>query len=413
MSRGVTLSKADLNESQVDPVALSAQLDAGQRPSSGVDSFSLGPTAAGKSAALNPAGALGVRFLRPISENTALAYSSDWEAFEAWCVDHDLPALPASGKTVAEYLRSRANAALSGDLDDVDGGATREGYAVSTLQRWASTISVIHRKAGHPSPGATPEVRSMLASAQHLSSRPPRVMQAVTLAELLRALRLIDMTSSPAGIIGHRDWAILVMGFAGAFQRSELATLTFSDIQPGDQTGIRLRIRTAKATRTGRGVFKLLPYGQQPESCPACALFRWTRILAAAQKRDRFDLERVLAEQAVTHHVCREDQPQIRTFDPQVPVLRPVRRGGHIQTHKMSGDVVNDVVKRRLAAAGLDPTTIGAHSLRAGFVKEALRGGHAPAAVMLQTDHANALSIEKYRRNDEPSGRNPVLDMGF
>lgn len=79
----------------------------------------------------------------------------------------------------------------------------------------------------------------------------------------------------------------------------------------------------------------------------------------------------------------------------------------------MSGDVVNDVVKRRLAAAGMDPTNIGAHSLRAGFVREALRGGHAPTAVMLQTDHASTISIENYRRGDEPSGRNPVLDMGF
>jgi site-specific recombinase XerD len=413
MIRGVTLSRADVNGFQDDPVALSAQLDAGQRPATGVDSFSPVPTAASKSAALNPAGTLGVRFLRPISENTALAYSSDWGAFEAWCADHDLPALPASGETVAEYLRSRANAAPSGDMDEVDGGVTREGYAVSTLQRWASTISVIHRKAGHPSPGATPAVQSMLASARHLSSRPPRVMKAVTLADLLRALRLINMTSNPAGILGHRDWAILVMGFAGAFQRSELAALTFSDIHPGDQTGIRLRIRTAKATRTGRGVYKLLPYGQSAESCPACALFRWTRILATAQDRERFDLERVLAKAAVTDHLCQEDQPQIRAFDPQAPVLRPILKGGHIQAHKMSGDVVNDVVKRRLAAAGMDPTSIGAHSLRAGFVREALRGGHAPTAVMLQTDHANALSIEKYRRDDEPSGRNPVLDMGF
>lgn len=221
------------------------------------------------------------------------------------------------------------------------------------------------------------------------------------------------MTSNPAGIIGHRDWAILIMGFAGAFQRSELATLTFSDIQPGDRTGIRLRIRTAKATRTGRGAYKLLPFGQSPESCPACALFRGTRILATAQDRERFDVEQVLAETALTDHLCREAQPQIQTFDPLAPILRPVLRGGHIQAHQMSGDVVNDVVKRRLGAAGMDPTRIGSHSLRAGFVREALRAGHAPTAVMLQTDHANALSIEKYRSGDEPSGRNPVLDMGF
>lgn len=75
--------------------------------------------------------------------------------------------------------------------------------------------------------------------------------------------------------------------------------------------------------------------------------------------------------------------------------------------------LVPDVVKRRLAAAGLDLKRIGAHSLRAGFDSEALRAGHSPQAVMMQTDHASTLSVENYRCEDEPPGRNPVLDIGL
>jgi len=77
------------------------------------------------------------------------------------------------------------------------------------------TINVFHRQSDHPPPGETSVVRTALASLRRLDARAPRRMKAVALDELRAALSQIDLTSYPAGILGHRDWAILIMRFAG------------------------------------------------------------------------------------------------------------------------------------------------------------------------------------------------------
>jgi hypothetical protein len=79
----------------------------------------------------------------------------------------------------------------------------------------------------------------------------------------------------------------------------------------------------------------------------------------------------------------------------------------------MSDEVVNDVVKLRLGAAGMDPTRFGAHSLRSGFITESLAAGHAYRAVKLQTDQISSVAIEAYESNDGRLYRNSVLDLGM
>ena len=374
------------------------------------------PTQEERGSTWNPAKDLGAHFSRPISENTARAYAGDWKSFDAWCRHHGRSSFPASGETVAKYLQSRGVRAASTALDFADGGTgvpPERSYAVSTLVRWVSAINVLHRQAGHPPPGATTDVRNVLASARRLNSEVPRRMQPVSLRELRRALGLIDVNTHPAGIRGHRDWAILVLGFAGAFQRSELAALTFGDIQLGDPQGIRLCIRTARTVRMGRAASKLLPFGKSPDTCPACALLRWTRLLHYIRDRKLIEVEVFLLGVSLSKHICREPQLELQNFDQRSPVLRTLRRGGHVQDARISDEVVNDVVKLRLQAAGMDPTRFGAHSLRSGFITEALGAGHAYRAVKLQTDHLSSVALEAYERGAAHSDPNPVIDLGM
>ena len=79
----------------------------------------------------------------------------------------------------------------------------------------------------------------------------------------------------------------------------------------------------------------------------------------------------------------------------------------------MSDGVVNDIVKLRLQAAGMDTKRFGAHSLRSGFITEALRAGHSYKVIMLQTDHISSVALEAYERHDDQSHVNPVLDLGM
>ena len=203
------------------------------------------------------------------------------------------------------------------------------------------------------------------------------------------------------------------LGFAGGFQRSELAALTFGDIQLGDPLGIRLCIRTARTVRMGRTASKLLPFGKSPDTCPACALLRWTRLLHYIRDRKLTEVEVFLLGVSLSKHVCREPQIELQTFDQRSAIFRSLRRGGHVQDTRISDEVVNDVVKLRLKAAGMDPTKFGAHSLRSGFITASLGAGHAYQAVKLQTDHISSVALEAYERGAAHSDRNPVIDLGM
>ena len=79
----------------------------------------------------------------------------------------------------------------------------------------------------------------------------------------------------------------------------------------------------------------------------------------------------------------------------------------------MSGSAINAVVKRRVHAAGLDETQFGAHSLRAGFVTQALRGGADYAEVMRQTGHSSPAMVQVYARETDPLRGNAVTKLGL
>jgi hypothetical protein len=68
----------------------------------------------------------------------------------------------------------------------------------------------------------------------------------------------------------RRDSPIL-LGFAGAYRRSELADLQCGDITPHRLDGLQIRLRKSKTDQEGRGAVKALPYTDSHETCPPCA----------------------------------------------------------------------------------------------------------------------------------------------
>ena len=190
------------------------------------------------------------------AEATLCAYRSDWRHFEDWCQNHGLPALPATPETVALYL-----AALGG------------ARSASTLSRRLTSINKVHRAAGHPAPalmqnlpvGETLKgIRRTHGSAQ-LGKRP-------LLTSDLRAM----VEHLAGGLIATRDRALLLLGFAGGFRRSELAALRVEDV---DQTpeGLLIRVSRSKTDPEGRGREVAIPLGEAAETCPVKAWRQWTR----------------------------------------------------------------------------------------------------------------------------------------
>jgi site-specific recombinase XerD len=372
------------------------------------------------------------------AENTKKARDSDWAAFDRWCEANQQVALPAAGATVAAYL------IYSADLLKPSGEHT---YKPSTLSRWVTSINAKHLEHEYPLPGATADVKRTLSGIRRKYVRPIRRMAPLLLNDLKKVLGAIDMQSFPAGVIGHRDSAMLVLGFAGAFRRSELTERRIRDLRLVAGSGLEVRILTSKTDQEGAGLTKALPYGANPLTCPPCAVLRWIRVLEAApslrpgihdgEPRPMFHLPsgvqvpddangrqrayraarpalmKLLRESSTDEHICQRPAPELSRLEPDAFLFRPVRQGGHIGLGEMRGAVVKDTIKRRLAAVDIDPTQFGGHSLRAGFVTQALRAGATHHEIMRQTGHKNDSTVEIYRREHDNLRDNAVNRIGL
>ncbi|WP_346765053.1 site-specific integrase [Rhodococcus sp. BL-253-APC-6A1W] len=306
------------------------------------------------------------------SENTRRAYVSDWRRFERWCSAQGHQVLPADPLVVAAYLAEAA------ELRDESGGRM---YAPATLTRWVAAIGHRHRAAGHTTPGS---------------------------AEVVAA-------GWSGQVYERRDSALLLMGFAGAFRRSELAGFRVGDITRHRHDGLHVRLRRSKTDQDGAGTTRALPYTDSHCSCPPCAYLRWLQVVTAFDTGGRPAVIRLLRSAPdFEGHVCRGAWPQ--ALEKIVPVFRSVRRNGILSATSLSGAAIHKRIRQRAAAAGYDPVLVdqlGGHSLRAGFVTQAFRNGADAHAIMRQTGHASPVMLEVYAREHSPLVGNAVTTIGL
>lgn len=292
------------------------------------------------------------------SHATLRAYRADWHHFDTWCRQKGLAALPASPDTVAFYL-----------------GETAATHRPSTLARRLTSINKVHRAAGHPAPalaehlsvGETLKGIRRVHGTQQIGKRP-------LFTDDLRAM----VESLPSGLIGIRDRALLLVGFAGAFRRSELAAVQVEDVQETKE-GILVRILRSKTDPEGRGREAALPYGSTPETCPVRACRAW--------------MEAARLESG--------------------PLFRRIDRHGHINERALHKDSIGAIVKRAARAAGLDPKVYAGHSLRAGFCTQAYMNGARELDIMRQTGHRSLDTLRKYIRGRGLFRDNAAAKLGL
>lgn len=275
------------------------------------------------------------------AEATRRSYATDWRAFSLWCATHELCPLPATAEVVALYLTHYAR-----------------GHKATTVGRRAVGIAKAHRRAGYLSPTEQEAVRAVLAGIRRSKGMAPEQKAALLTADVLALVG-----TCPDTLAGRRDRALLLVGFMGAFRRSELVALDVADCEDRPE-GLALVLRRSKVDQEGRGRRKVLVYGSAPTSCPPSALRSWLAAAAIAEG----------------------------------PVFRPIDRHGRLGAGRLSGQAVAAVVKRAAQATGLDPRFFAGHSLRAGHVTEAKRNDATDLEVMSQTHHRSAASIGGYVR---------------
>lgn len=356
------------------------------------------------------------------SENTLRAYDSDWAAFSGWCASTGTTgrtgrsgrsgrsALPASPQDVAEYLAEAADARRP------DGGWA---YTASTLSRWIAAINFVHRRAGLPCPGGHELVQDFLAGLRRTRAQPPQRSKALSLTDLTTVLDRIETRAWPAAVIGRRDAALLLVGWASAGRRSEVAGLDRSDVTAHPADGLHLRIRVSKTDPHAAGQVVAIPFGSQPTTCAACRVTAWLAVLTAWDTGGRVAVMTELRRPPTTRHVCHLDRlnrlnrvwPD--TPDTPGPLFRAVTKAATIADRRISGAVVHGVLCHRLEAAGLSAAGFGAHSLRAGFVTDAFRAGADAHAIMRQTRHRSPTTLEAYARHYTPLETNAVTTIGL
>jgi integrase len=280
--------------------------------------------------------------------NTRRAYDSDLKHFLAWG-----GALPASPDVIARYLAAHAMT-----------------HAVATLARHLVAIRRAHALQGLPDPVRSELVRLTFRGIRRAHGRPQRRAAALTV-ERIAAI----MASLGDSVRDARDRALLLIGFAGAFRRSELSSIECKSIER-TAPGIVITISRSKTDQEGQARHVAISRGRDA-ICPVKALDRWLELSGIIQG----------------------------------PVFRPITRRGHVLPGQLSGDSIASIVKQRVRAIGLDPTRYSGHSLRAGFVTSAASAGAPAWRIKAQTGHVSDALVGRYIRLSDPFAANVVSFM--
>ena len=289
---------------------------------------------------------------RARSANTNRAYRSDWKDFRDWCDLHSLTSLPAEPATVALYLSARAGS-----------------LKTATLARRLTAIVQAHLLAGMPLDRRHAVIQETWKGIRNTHGTAQRAKRPILTEDLRQMVGLC-----PQGLLGIRNRALLLLGFSGAFRRSELVGLNVEHLS-FCREGLTVLLERSKTDQHGAGREVGIPYGSNPATCPVRNVQDWLQV-------SEINLG---------------------------PLFRPINRHGQIQGARLSDRSVALVVKRvayeKALSEGMNTplaneyaAQFAGHSLRAGLATSAAMAGVAEHSIMRQTGHKKTETLRKYIR---------------
>jgi len=290
--------------------------------------------------------------------STLRAYAHDWNQFRTWCEQNGLVPLPASPQAMILY---------GTDL------IKNHRKKLNTLSRRLAAVSQMHQQAGFDSPTRSWAVKQFLQGLRREVGVAPVRKRPVLVTDLKRIVAKL-----PDSLLGKRDRALLLLGFTGAFRRSELVGLNAEDLEETAE-GLIVTIRRSKTDQEGAGRRIGIPQANDQASCPVWALEEW-RMAA------HIDLG---------------------------PLFRVMNRHGQVLQKRLSAEGVAIVVKRYLEKLGYDPAVFAGHSLRAGLATSAAAAGKSERAIMNQTGHRSVATVRRYIRDGNLFRENAADEIGL
>jgi integrase len=294
-----------------------------------------------------------------LSKATLRAYQSDWTHFSTWCADAGYQPLPAEPAGVAAYLAAYAKM-----------------HSRATLRRRLAAIGQMHQLHGHDWRPSHPAIRTTLRGMLRQHGAPTRRSAAIGTAEIRKLLACCgdDLT-------GLRDRALLLLGYAAALRRAELAAIEREHLV-FDGGGLRLLIPRGKSDQEGEGAWIGIPKGERRDTCPVRTLEAW-----------------------LTASACRYG-----------PVFRGIDRWGRLSPTALHPDAVRQILRIRAKAAGLTVSSaerLSPHGLRAGFVTEAYKAGARDEQIMEHTRHRDLKTMRGYVRRAKLGLESPARLLGL
>jgi integrase len=273
-----------------------------------------------------------------ISPNTKRAYRADLDHFHAFG-----GTIPSSAEQIAGYV-----------------AALGDNFAIATIHRRLASLSRAHAILGTENPVRSELVRATMRGLRRVRGVSQRHATPLLREDLFAVLE--GLGSQPKDM---RDKALLLLGFAGAFRRSELVALNTTDIENVRQ-GTIVNIRRSKTDQDGVGRQIGIPFGRS-KWCPVRCLEDWLTFADIGEG----------------------------------PLFLGVGKGGLISKRRLSADAVSKIIKAKVAALGFDPMNYSGHSLRAGLATSAAMAGVPTWKIRQQTGHASDLMLARYIRPTE------------
>jgi site-specific recombinase XerD len=267
------------------------------------------------------------------SINTLRAYKSDFYDFEKFCYKFGFKSLPSDPKAISLYLTDLSNK-----------------NKFSTLKRRLASINVVHKIKGFHIDIKHPIITENLIGIKRRIGSYQKGKKPILINNLYKIIDFINQNQVNINLQLIRDKAIILLGFAGGFRRSELVSLEKSDLEFISE-GLKITLRKSKSDQYGQGLIKGIPYFKNTKYCPVLAVKKW--ILSSDNLSDK------------------------RLFP-------------------CSDKTVALIVKKYLGLIGLDSKQYSGHSLRSGFATSTAASGADERSIMAMTGHKSTEMVRRY-----------------
>ncbi|WUK09629.1 tyrosine-type recombinase/integrase (plasmid) [Streptomyces sp. NBC_00376] len=277
-------------------------------------------------------------------ENTRNAYKADWKTWEAFCQQFQVSTTAATSGTLCAF---------------VDYLWHREKRAYSTIDRKLAGVAVTLRLEPYRvivDPEATKAARKLLKDYRRESEsneEPTRgrgKAPAMRIVDLQRIVSLCD-----TDVFGLRNRAMLLLGFAIAARRAELAGLRLRNIRD-DDNGLLIDVRVSKTHPRTVPV----PFATNPDVCPVRAWKAW--------------------------------QQEAQITEPNLHAFRRIHHTGSVQSQGITPQRAGDLITAAGLRAGFEDLLTG-HSVRSGMATEARRAGKDRKAIAAITGHKDGSKV--------------------